>query len=193
MVRAAWRWPRRAPPCCCIARPTRRWPAIPRRSRCGRNSPRRWKRYVAHARSFEPQGAYYLANHRGHLMYVRPDERPFITAEMIRKTSFIGTERELKQRIARAGASGVRAGRVLHPARPGARDRGLGPHPPCLRVKCDSEREGAVRRATPPPLAGGGWGEGSVGGTATAPARPLPPPTPSRKGRGSKRPCCRSC
>ena len=49
--------------------------------------------YVAHARSFEPADAYYLANHRGHLMYVRPDERPFITAEMIRKTSFIGTER----------------------------------------------------------------------------------------------------
>lgn len=56
--------------------------------------------YIAHARRFEPKGAYYLANHRGHLMFVRPDERPFITAEMIRRTSFIGTERDLKQRIA---------------------------------------------------------------------------------------------
>jgi 5,10-methylenetetrahydromethanopterin reductase len=43
--------------------------------------------YVEHARSFEPKDAYYLSNHRGHLMFVRPDERPFITADMIRRTS----------------------------------------------------------------------------------------------------------
>jgi len=59
------------------------------------------ERYVAHARTFRPEGAYYLANHRGHLMYVRPDERPFITADMIRKTSFIGTAADL---IGRVGA-----------------------------------------------------------------------------------------
>ena len=53
--------------------------------------------YVAHARSFnEP---YYLSNHRGHLMFVRPDERPFISAEMIRRTSFIGTLPDLTQRV----------------------------------------------------------------------------------------------
>ena len=62
--------------------------------------------YVAQARRFTPADAYYLANHRGHLMFVRPDERPFITAEMIRLTSFIGTERELKQRIAALEAAG---------------------------------------------------------------------------------------
>jgi 5,10-methylenetetrahydromethanopterin reductase len=56
--------------------------------------------YVAHARSFEPGKAYYLANHRGHLMFVRPDERPYITAEMIRRTSFTGTEREIKDKVA---------------------------------------------------------------------------------------------
>ncbi len=55
--------------------------------------------YVAHARSFTPQNAYYLQNHRGHLMFVRPDERPFITAEMLRNTSFIGTIRELMPRF----------------------------------------------------------------------------------------------
>jgi 5,10-methylenetetrahydromethanopterin reductase len=55
--------------------------------------------YVAHARSFGPQGAYYLQNHRGHLMFVRPDERPYITAEMIKGTTFTGTEREIKQRV----------------------------------------------------------------------------------------------
>lgn len=55
--------------------------------------------YVEHARSFEPADAYYLANHRGHLMFVRPDERRFITAEMIRRTSFIGTVADLTARI----------------------------------------------------------------------------------------------
>lgn len=54
--------------------------------------------YVEHARKFPPP--YYLSNHRGHLMFVRPDERQFITAEMIRRTSFIGTAADLTQRIA---------------------------------------------------------------------------------------------
>jgi 5,10-methylenetetrahydromethanopterin reductase len=57
--------------------------------------------YIEHARSFEPKDAYYLANHRGHLMFVRPDERRFITAEMIRKTSFVGTLADLTQRMVR--------------------------------------------------------------------------------------------
>ena len=34
-----------------------------------------------------------------HLMHVRPDERRFITAEMIRKTSFIGTAADLIRRV----------------------------------------------------------------------------------------------
>ncbi|WP_158927846.1 LLM class flavin-dependent oxidoreductase [Acidisphaera sp. S103] len=55
--------------------------------------------YIEHARSFEPKDAYYLANHRGHLMFVRPDERPFITAEMIRRTTFVGAAADLTQRI----------------------------------------------------------------------------------------------
>ena len=62
--------------------------------------------YVEHARRFEPADAYYLSNHRGHLMFVRPDERVYITAEMIRRTSFIGTEADLKQRIAALAAAG---------------------------------------------------------------------------------------
>ena len=62
--------------------------------------------YVAHARGFQPAHAYYLANHRGHLMFVRPDERPFITAEMIKRTSFTGTEREIKARVAALADAG---------------------------------------------------------------------------------------
>ena len=62
--------------------------------------------YVKYARNFSPASAYYLSNHRGHLMFVRPDERPFITAEMIRQTSFIGTAADLTQRIAALGDAG---------------------------------------------------------------------------------------
>jgi 5,10-methylenetetrahydromethanopterin reductase len=65
-------------------------------------------RYVEHARRFEPKDAYYLSNHRGHLMFVRPDERQYITAEMIRRTSFIGTEADLKQRVAALAEAGFR-------------------------------------------------------------------------------------
>ena len=32
-------------------------------------------------------------------MFVRPDERPFITAEMIRKTTFTGTVADLTNRV----------------------------------------------------------------------------------------------
>ena len=39
-------------------------------------------------------------------MFVRPDERRFITAEMIRKTSFTGTEREIRERVAGLEAAG---------------------------------------------------------------------------------------
>lgn len=56
--------------------------------------------YIELARSFEPQDARYLANHRGHLMFVKPEERPFVTAELIRQTSFTAPETELEHRIA---------------------------------------------------------------------------------------------
>ncbi|HZU88843.1 MAG TPA: LLM class flavin-dependent oxidoreductase [Stellaceae bacterium] len=62
--------------------------------------------YVERARHFTPQGASYLENHRGHLMFVKPVERPFITAELIRRTSFTATEKELKERVAALAAAG---------------------------------------------------------------------------------------
>jgi 5,10-methylenetetrahydromethanopterin reductase len=55
--------------------------------------------YVELARGFRPQGAHYLENHRGHLMFVKPEERPFVSAELIRLTTFTATEREIKKRI----------------------------------------------------------------------------------------------
>jgi 5,10-methylenetetrahydromethanopterin reductase len=55
--------------------------------------------YVAHAMDYEPADAKYLENHRGHLMFVKAQERRFITAELIRDTSFTATQRVLKNRI----------------------------------------------------------------------------------------------
>jgi 5,10-methylenetetrahydromethanopterin reductase len=56
--------------------------------------------YVELAKSFKPADARYLTNHRGHLMVVKPIERPFVTAEMIRRTTFTGEEADLRDRIA---------------------------------------------------------------------------------------------
>ncbi len=62
--------------------------------------------YIELARKFRPQGAHYLENHRGHLMFVKPEERPFVTAELIRQTTITGTEREVKDRFAALFAAG---------------------------------------------------------------------------------------
>ncbi|HEY6980542.1 LLM class flavin-dependent oxidoreductase [Reyranella sp.] len=62
--------------------------------------------YIALARTFEPRDAPYLENHRGHLMFVKPEEKRFVTAELIRSTSFTATEAEIKERIDRLRAAG---------------------------------------------------------------------------------------
>ncbi len=62
--------------------------------------------YVEMARGFEPKDAPWIKNHRGHLMFIKPDERPLITANMVRATSFTASEPELKQRIEALGAAG---------------------------------------------------------------------------------------
>jgi 5,10-methylenetetrahydromethanopterin reductase len=55
--------------------------------------------YLEVAKGFEPKDAPYLNNHRGHLMFVKPEERKFVTADLIKMTSWTATESELKQRI----------------------------------------------------------------------------------------------
>jgi 5,10-methylenetetrahydromethanopterin reductase len=49
--------------------------------------------------SYEPADARYIALHTGHLMFVRDDERPFVTAEEIRRGTFTGTAGELRERV----------------------------------------------------------------------------------------------
>lgn len=56
--------------------------------------------YIELARRFEPEDARYLENHRGHLMAVKDIERPFVTAELIKRTTFTGTRGDLLERIA---------------------------------------------------------------------------------------------
>ena len=55
--------------------------------------------YVEMARHYEPPDARYLTNHRGHFLFVKPGERKFVTAELIRRTTFTAREQELKQRV----------------------------------------------------------------------------------------------
>lgn len=50
-----------------------------------------------HAR-YEPADAKYLQNHRGHLMFVRPDET-HITPDLVRSTTMSGTRDELVDRL----------------------------------------------------------------------------------------------
>jgi 5,10-methylenetetrahydromethanopterin reductase len=57
------------------------------------------KGYVDLARRFEPKDAPYLENHRGHLMFVKAEEKKFVTAKMIAETSFTASEAEIKRRI----------------------------------------------------------------------------------------------
>lgn len=56
--------------------------------------------YVELAKSFQPEDARYLENHRGHLLAVKDVERPYVTAEMIRQTTFTAEQPELLERVA---------------------------------------------------------------------------------------------
>ena len=63
-------------------------------------------RYVAMARGYGPQGAQYLTTHRGHLMFVRDDEMPFMTEALIKHATWTAPEGELIERIQGIEAAG---------------------------------------------------------------------------------------
>lgn len=63
--------------------------------------------YVEAARKFEPADARYLVNHTGHCLAVKPEEERFVTAELIRQTTFTGTESDLMQRMEAMRAGGL--------------------------------------------------------------------------------------
>jgi 5,10-methylenetetrahydromethanopterin reductase len=49
--------------------------------------------------AYQPPDARYLTNHRGHLMFLRPEEEPLCTAELIRAMTFTATKTELRERL----------------------------------------------------------------------------------------------
>ena len=57
------------------------------------------ERYREIYRTYEPADARYLQNHRGHLMFLRPEEQEVCTADLIRTVTFTGTRPELRERI----------------------------------------------------------------------------------------------
>jgi 5,10-methylenetetrahydromethanopterin reductase len=48
---------------------------------------------------YEPADARYLANHRGHLMYLRPEEQALCSAELIRATTWTSGKEDLRERV----------------------------------------------------------------------------------------------
>ncbi len=48
---------------------------------------------------YEPADARWLAVHRGHLMFVRPEEKPFLSREMMEAFTFTGSEDVLRGRV----------------------------------------------------------------------------------------------
>jgi alkanesulfonate monooxygenase SsuD/methylene tetrahydromethanopterin reductase-like flavin-dependent oxidoreductase (luciferase family) len=56
--------------------------------------------------AYEPADARYLSNHRGHLMFLRPEEQAICTAELIRATTFTGPKAEIQEQIRELGRAG---------------------------------------------------------------------------------------
>jgi len=56
--------------------------------------------------SYQPPDARYLTNHRGHLMFLRPEEHQLITPELIRMTSLTGTQAEVIDSVRKIKAAG---------------------------------------------------------------------------------------
>ncbi len=57
-------------------------------------------RFKALHAGYQPADAQYLDLHRGHLIYLRDDERPLITGELVRELSFTGTVTQLRDKVA---------------------------------------------------------------------------------------------
>jgi 5,10-methylenetetrahydromethanopterin reductase len=63
-------------------------------------------RYRAIYQGYQPADARYLENHRGHLMFLRPEEQELCTAELIRAITFTDTKPALQERLRELRAAG---------------------------------------------------------------------------------------
>ncbi|HEY8695479.1 MAG TPA: LLM class flavin-dependent oxidoreductase [Chloroflexota bacterium] len=66
------------------------------------------ERYRAIYSRYEPADARYLSNHRGHLMYLRPEEHQLCTADLIRMGTFTAPKAELVERLRALKAAGFK-------------------------------------------------------------------------------------
>jgi len=57
------------------------------------------EQYRALYLSYQPPDARYLTNHRGHLMFLKPEEAHLCTAELIHATTFTGTKEALREQL----------------------------------------------------------------------------------------------
>jgi len=64
------------------------------------------EKYQPLLQDYEPEDAKYLTIHRGHLMFLREEEKKLITPELVRATSFSGSSDELVDRIRQLGEAG---------------------------------------------------------------------------------------
>jgi 5,10-methylenetetrahydromethanopterin reductase len=62
--------------------------------------------YKAIYEKYEPREARYLSNHRGHLMFLRPEEHALITPELIRTLTLTGTQAECVEGVRKFKAAG---------------------------------------------------------------------------------------
>src|SRR5205085_1424465 len=64
------------------------------------------ERYREVYRQYEPADARYLSNHRGHLMFLRPEEEEFCTDGLVRALTLTATKPELQERLRAMGDAG---------------------------------------------------------------------------------------
>jgi len=64
------------------------------------------REYRAVYQTYQPADARYLTLHRGHLMFVRPEEERFATADLVRAATATGTVPELRDRMRRLKDAG---------------------------------------------------------------------------------------
>jgi 5,10-methylenetetrahydromethanopterin reductase len=64
-------------------------------------------RYKQIYQTYQPEDARYLTNHKGHLMYLRPEEHEVCTGDLIKATTNTCTKAEMQERIREMARIGV--------------------------------------------------------------------------------------
>jgi 5,10-methylenetetrahydromethanopterin reductase len=66
------------------------------------------ERYREIYNTYQPEDARYLTNHKGHLMYLRPEEHEVCTGELIAATTMTSSKAEMRDRIRALADAGYR-------------------------------------------------------------------------------------